>query len=117
MKFFCAALFVSVVSGLFTSAWGAFKDAPYERFSRRSFWRSIAFSVGILVLLFSIGSLRARVLQLQLVDVFFLVMGIERIAIEIYKPCYRREDQSKYGSPPGLVGGSWPVVNGVEVNA
>jgi hypothetical protein len=99
MKFFCAAASVSILSGLFTATWGAFKDAPYERFSHRSFWRSLGFSLAILVVLFAIGPLRAEIEQLQLVEVFFLVMGLERIAIEIYKPCFRREDQAKYLIP------------------
>jgi hypothetical protein len=89
-------LLISTVSGLFTAAWGTYKDAPYERFSRRSFWRSIAFSIAIFALLCATD---ARVAHLYLVQVFFLVMGIERIAIEIYKPCFRREDQAKYLIP------------------
>lgn len=88
---------MAALAGLFTAAWGAFKDAPYEGFSKGSFVRSLLFSLGIL------GSLwvmvPARLAQLQLVEVFFLVMGVERIAIEIYKPCFRREDQTKYLIP------------------
>lgn len=99
MKFFCAAALVSILSGLFTATWGAFKDAPFERFSHRSFWRSLVFSVAILVVLGAIAPLRAELEDLQLVEVFFLVMGLERIAIEIYKPCFRREDQAKYLIP------------------
>ena len=97
--FFCGALLISMASGLFTAAWGTYKDAPYERFSHRSFWRSLAFSVAILAVLYAIGALRDRVAHLALVQVFFLVMGVERIAIEIYKPCFRREDQTKYLIP------------------
>jgi hypothetical protein len=96
---FCGVLLISIVSGLFTAAWGTYKDAPYERFNRRSFWRSPAFSVAILALLEAVPTLRERVTPLYLVQVFFLVMGIERIAIEIYKPCFRREDQTKYLIP------------------
>lgn len=88
---------LSIASGLFTAAWGAYKDAPYERFSHASFWRSVVFSLGIAAMLAvlvpdALGHLRA-------VQVFFLVMGIERLAIEIYKPCFRTEDQSKYLIP------------------
>ena len=88
---------MAALAGLFTSAWGAFKDAPYEGFSKGSFVRSLLFSVGILGSLW--GLVPARLHQLQLVEVFFLVMGVERIAIEIYKPCFRREDQTKYLIP------------------
>jgi hypothetical protein len=85
------------MSGLFTASWGAYKDAPYERFSRRSFWRSLVFSVGIL------GVLRTMaIVPLGLFRLFFVVMGVERIAIEIYKPCFRREDQGKYLIPQDM---------------
>ena len=99
MPFLIEALVVAGMAGLFTSAWGAFKDAPYEGFSRASFWRSVVFSVAILATLWAFPNVRARIEHLRLVEVFFLVMGIERIAIEIYKPCFRREDQSKYLIP------------------
>ena len=100
--FFGAALAVSVCSGLFTSCWGAFKDAPYEKFSHTSFWRSVLFAVLIFAVWWAIPTLRARVQQLSLFQIFFLNMGIERIAIEIYKPCFRTEDQSKYLIPQDM---------------
>jgi hypothetical protein len=99
MPFYVAGFVISVLSGLFTSSWGAFKDAPYERFNRRSFVRSLVFSAGVFVALCASEPVRAHVVQLPLVLVFFLVMGLERLAIEIYKPCFRREDQSKYLIP------------------
>lgn len=92
-----AATTVSMVSGLFTASWGAYKDAPLEGFSHQSFWRSMAFSVGIC------GVLRAMALApLGIFRLFFVVMGIERLAIEIYKPCFRREDQGKYLIPQDM---------------
>ena len=78
---------------MYTASWGAYKDAPFERFNRTSFWRSLAFSIGIAL------ALHAQLAQLHAVEAFFLVMGLERLAIEIYKPCFRREDQSKYLIP------------------
>lgn len=92
-------LVVSIVAGLFTAAWGAYKDAPYERFSRASFWRSTWFCLVIAGVLLEASAFRERSTHLYLVQVFFLVMGVERIAIEIYKPCFRREDQGKYLIP------------------
>jgi len=86
-----------MVSGLFTASWGAYKDAPLEGFSQKSFWRSMAFSVGILGVLRSLALAPLGVFRL-----FFVVMGIERIAIEIYKPCFRREDQGKYLIPQDM---------------
>lgn len=97
MAFLVVGLAISIISGLFTAAWGAFKDAPYEGFNRKSFWRSVAFSVAIFGV---VGTMRhAAVTELWAFQLFFLVMGIERLAIEIYKPCFRREDQSKYLIP------------------
>jgi hypothetical protein len=93
------ALLTGTVSGLFTATWGAYKDAPYERFSHRSFFRSLVFSVAIVTVLFATELFHARIAQLAMAQMFLLVMGIERIAIEIYKPCFRREDQSKYLIP------------------
>ena len=86
-------LLAACLAGMYTAAWGAYKDAPYERFNRASFWRSLAFSVGIAL------ALHAQLAQLHAVEAFFLVMGLERLAIEIYKPCFRLEDQSKYLIP------------------
>jgi hypothetical protein len=96
---FVVALLAAGLAGMYTAAWGAYKDAPIERFNRTSFWRSLLFSVGIIVALWTPPAMRARVASLHMVEVFFLVMGLERIAIEIYKPCFRREDQSKYLIP------------------
>lgn len=97
-----AALAVSICAGLFTACWGAYKDAPYEKFSHTSFWRSVLFAVLIFCVWWAIPALRARVQQLSLFQVFFLSMGTERIAIEIYKPCFRTEDQSKYLIPQDM---------------
>lgn len=88
---------ISVVSGLFTAAWGAYKDAPLEGFHRRSFGRSVLFSLVIFTI--AAATMPGRVEMLFGFQLFFLVMGVERIAIEIYKPCFRREDQGKYLIP------------------
>ncbi|HEX7704377.1 MAG TPA: hypothetical protein VF403_26735 [Kofleriaceae bacterium] len=102
MRFFCAAFAISIVSGLFTAAWGAYKDAPLERFNAASFWRSVVFSACIFGIFIAAEPLRGRFAALHLVQVFLLVMGIERLAIEIYKPCFRREDQTKYLIPQDM---------------
>jgi hypothetical protein len=124
MSAYGAALATSLMAGLFTAAWGAYKDAPYERFSHGSFWRSLVFSAGILGVLCAMEPTRASLSRLALVQVFFLVMGIERLAIEIYKPCFRREDQAKYLIPQDfaflgfrLVSERWKYVAGVVLIA
>lgn len=94
-----AALAVVVVSGLYTSLWGAFKDCPYEGFKRRTFLRSVYFHLAILAALLVVPSRRAAVLGLGAVQLFYLVMGIERFLAEIYKGFFRTEDQEKYFVP------------------
>lgn len=93
-------LLVSSLSGLYTSAWGAYKDAPYEGFSALRFPRSILFSIGIAMFLFfgplSIGD---RFRSLPLFHVFLSIMGIERMVTEVYKACFRVSDQSRFLIP------------------
>jgi len=92
-----AATTVSIASGLFTASWGAYKDAPLERFKIGSFVRSIVFSVGILAVLRALGAVPVGMFR-----TFFVIMGVERLAIEIYKPCFRQEDQGKYFIPQDM---------------
>jgi hypothetical protein len=90
---------IAIVSGLYTSLWGAFKDSPYEDFKPRTFPRSIYFSIAIgafflLVVPESYGFRNMNTIQL-----FFFLMGIERFLAELYKGFFRHEDQSKYFIP------------------
>src|SRR5262245_56599720 len=90
---------VTLISGLYTSLWGAFKDSPYEGFKRRTFPRSVYFHVVIFALILAFPSYREPFLGLKLFQIFFLIMGIERLATEVYKGFFRLEDQSKYFVP------------------
>lgn len=93
-------LAVSAASGLYTSAWGAFKDAPYEGFRPRTFPRSVLFSGSIALLLAcSPHGIGERFLALPLFHVFLAVMGLERMVTEIYKACFRVGDQSHLQIP------------------
>ena len=94
-----ALLAVAIVSGLYTSLWGAFKDSPYEGYKPRTFPRSIYFHIAIFLPLFLVPPFRDDFLPLGLVQVFFLIMGIERFLAEIYKGFFRTEDQKKYFVP------------------
>ena len=94
-----ALLAVTIVSGLYTSLWGAFKDSPYEGYKPRTFPRSIYFHIAIFLPLFLVPLFRDDFRQLGLVQVFFLIMGIERFLAEIYKGFFRTEDQKKYFVP------------------
>lgn len=94
------ALVASALSGLYTCAWGAFKDGPYEGFSLRTFPRSIFFSIGIaLFLSYGPAGIGERFLSLSPFHLFLTIMGIERMTTEVYKACFRFNDQSKFLIP------------------
>ena len=95
-------LLVSALSGLYTSLWGGFKDSPWEGFKPRTFPRSVFFSVAIFAFLLAVPLLRDRVAGLGLVQLFFLVMGLERFLTELHKGCFREEPQDKYFVPSAL---------------
>jgi len=90
---------IITLSGLYTCFWGAFKDSPYENFKIGTFLRSVWFSWAIW-LFFMYGFPRLENFsQLNAVQLFFFVMGIERFLAELYKGFFRFEDQSKYFIP------------------
>ena len=92
---FIATFAVAIVSGLYTSLWGAFKDSPYENFKPGTFPRSVYFNIAILLPLYFGPYFRENFQHLGLVQIFFLTMGIERFLAEIYKGFCRVEDQDK----------------------
>lgn len=96
---FPAALAAVVLSGLYTSFWGGFKDSPWEGFKPKTFPRSILFSLGIFAGLLLVPPLAERMAALSLPQLFFLVMGLERFLTELYKGFFRRESQAKYFVP------------------
>jgi hypothetical protein len=103
LPFLSLALPVSIISGLYTSSWGAFKDGPYEGFRWRTFPRSILFSVAILCGLACAPWGRGELGKLAWFQLFFLVMGVERITTEVYKACFRTErDPSLFLIPQRL---------------
>lgn len=90
---------ISIISGLYTSLWGAYKDSPYEGFKLATFPRSITFSAFIFLVLNIVPSLESDLKTLYLSQIFFLIMGIERTISEVYKGFFRNEDQGKYKIP------------------
>ena len=90
---------MSLISGLYTSLWGAFKDSPFEGFKPRTFPRSIWFSLAIFLVLYTVPLFTQRLSGIGMFQLFFLVMGIERFLAEIYKGFFRTEDQEKYFVP------------------
>lgn len=100
MNSVATALLVGALSGLYTSCWGAFKDAPYEGFHARTFPRSIFFSIGIVLFLcYGPAGVGDRFRHLSLFHIFLVVMGLERMSTEVYKACFRTSDQSKFLIP------------------
>ena len=85
MTSFAIPLLVTIISGLYTSLWGAFKDSPYEGFKGRTFPRSIYFNVVIFAALLCLPALGEQITGLGLFQLFFVVMGIERFLAELYK--------------------------------
>ena len=98
MNFLFAFLLASF-SGLYTSLWGAFKDTPFEGFKPGTFPRSVYFGAVFFLVLFVIPIYNERLLGLRYFHIFFLMMGLERIAAEIYKGFFRTENQDKYFVP------------------
>ena len=96
---FALSFITALVSGLYTCLWGAFKDAPYEGFKPKTFPRSMYFHVAIFLPLYFIPYFSAQFQHLGLVQIFFLIMGLERFLAEIYKGFFRTEDQQKYFVP------------------
>ena len=90
---------VSIISGLYTSSWGAYKDSPFEGLKFYTYPRSVVFSAVIFIILSSIPDIRVEVNGLNLARLFFLVMGIERASSEVYKGFFRNECQKKYFIP------------------
>lgn len=96
---FSVGLVTSVVSGLYTSLWGAFKDCPYEGFKPWTFPRSVLFNAAIYLAAYAVPVWRAALQELGLIQLFFLIMGVERFLAELYKGFFRTEDQRKYYVP------------------
>ncbi len=88
---------VSVISGLYTSLWGAFKDSPYEGLKKKTFPRSVYFSVAIFLLAYWLDG--QSLIEVSFISLFFALMGVERISSEIYKGFFRTEAQDKYFVP------------------
>ena len=104
-------LITSLISGLYTSLWGAFKDGPYEGYKPRTFPRSVYFSVALFGILYWLPVFEPHVSSLKLFQLFFLVMGLERFLAELYKGFFRKEDQAKYFVPSRITFLGRPVEN------
>ena len=92
------AVLIGLASGIHTSTWGMYKDAPHEGFTWLKYLRSTVIGVLAAIVL-------NRVLQLDLkmaynIAVFFgATYVVERALVEFWKTFLRVEDQSKYFIP------------------
>ncbi len=92
------ALVVGLIAGLHTSTWGMYKDAPYERFTWRKYFRSTIVSGIVAIVVVIITRLDTTKIA-NLVVLYGFTYVIERAMVEFYKTFLRVEDQSKYFIP------------------
>lgn len=92
------ALVVGIFAGTHTSTWGMYKDALYEGFSYRKYFRSIILSSIIAVGLQSFVHFNLTQAG-NLLILFGVTYVIERGINEFYKTFINEEDQSKYTIP------------------
>jgi uncharacterized membrane protein len=109
------ALVIGLMAGAHSATWGMYKDAIYEGFTYRKYFRSIIFSGLIAVVFERVANLDVtwtanmvvleRVMHLDLarpanmVVLYGMTYVIERGVLEFYKTFLREEDQSKYFIP------------------
>ena len=96
-----AAAVIGLLAGAHTATWGMYKDSPYEGFTWRKYARSLLIAAGVSVvwevfLRLDLAQAPARLL------LFGLAYVAERGLVELYKTCFREEDQSKYAIPMQL---------------
>lgn len=92
------ALAVGLTAGAHSSTWGMYKDAPYEGFTYRKYFRSIILS-GFLAMVIWIITQIEMGKAYNIFVLFGFTYGIERAILEFYKTFLRNEDQSKYFIP------------------
>jgi len=92
------AMVIGLAAGAHSSTWGMYKDAPYEGFTYRKYFRSIILSGSLGILAWLITQLDVSKAY-NIFVLFGFVYGIERAILEFYKTFLRSEDQSKYFIP------------------
>jgi len=95
------SLVVGLAAGLHSATWGMFKDAPYEGFSWRRYFRSPVIATVVALVVAAVGHLPSGTAAAMAV-LFGLTYVIERGLVEFYKTFLREEDQSKYAIPMQL---------------
>jgi hypothetical protein len=95
---FLIALIIGLLAGVHSSTWGMYKDAPYEGFTYRKYFRSIVLSGFLAVIIWVITKIDVSKAY-NIFVLFGFTYGIERAILEFYKTFLRSEDQSKYFIP------------------
>lgn len=95
---FHIALIIGLLAGAHSSTWGMYKDAPYEGFTYRKYFRSIILSGLLSVVIWFITQIDVSKAY-NIFVLFGFTYGIERAILEFYKTFLRNEDQSKYFIP------------------
>ena len=100
------ALVIGLMAGAHSATWGMYKDAIYEGFTYRKYFRSIIFS-GLIAIIFERVTDLDVARPASMVILYGMTYVIERGVLEFYKTFLREEDQSKYFIPMQFhVGGS-----------
>ncbi len=92
------ALVIGLLAGTHSATWGMYKDAPYEGFTWRKYFRSTVLSGLIAVVVVLIAELDVTRAP-NMVILYGITYVIERAMLEFYKTFLREEDQSKYFIP------------------
>jgi hypothetical protein len=95
------ALLVGLAAGAHSATWGMYKDAIYEGFTYRKYFRSIILSGLIAVVTQLIAQFDVTKAS-GILLLYGLTYVIERAMLEFYKTFLREEDQSKYFIPMQL---------------
>ena len=99
------ALIIGLMAGAHSSTWGMYKDAIYEGFTYRKYFRSIILS-GLIAVVFKLVTNIDVTQPANMLILYGMTYVIERAILEFYKTFLREEDQSKYFIPMQLhVGG------------
>lgn len=92
------AVGIGLVAGAHSATWGMYKDAIYEGFTYRKYFRSIILSGFIAMVVQFVTDLDVTRASGILI-LYGLTYVIERAMLEFYKTFLREEDQSKYFIP------------------
>jgi len=92
------ALVIGLAAGAHSATWGMYKDAIYEGFAYRKYFRSIILS-GIIAVVAEFITKLDVMRASGIIVLYGLTYVIERAMLEFYKTFLREEDQAKYFIP------------------